>query len=214
MFLLKRGVFLYIVAAGGSSGGGGRSYTTSVLRAASSEHLQAQEQLVQNMFALFARSTNVEHVRRQLERGAKINQPNELGYTAIITAADYNRLEVVKCLIDSGADVNQPTPTGYTALIAASYKGNVEMAQLLLRNGAHVDQGYGGETPLVLAVRNRKLAMVEILVDGGASVEAANAEGHTPLEIARELLNRYPNDTVYQRMVQAMEDARPAYTLK
>ena len=56
--------------------------------------------------------------------------------TALIQAAHYGKLEVVKILLNKGADVNAKDASGDTALIQASHNNNPEVVEILKAHGA------------------------------------------------------------------------------
>jgi len=70
----------------------------------------------------------------------------------------------------------------------------------LVQNGLNVNaQAPGGDTPLLITVRQRDLGKTRLLLDAGAQVNTADAQGYTPLmwaaieddlEIVQELLAR------------------------
>lgn len=72
-------------------------------------------------------------------------------------------------LLQKGANPNSKDGRGTTALQIAASIGFVEGAQLLLLRGAQVDLANSqGETPLILAVQQRDVAMVRLLLTEGA----------------------------------------------
>jgi len=73
---------------------------------------------------------------------------------------------------------------GDTPLSTAAMLGRVEMVEWLLGRGAAVDgvaPGGRGRTPLMWACEQKRLPVVKVLVDAGASLEAADDWGNTPL---------------------------------
>ena len=83
-------------------------------------------------------------------------QPSKQGEdaSALLEAANYGNLEIVKMLLDSGARVRtvQTSIYGATPLICAAQKGNTEIATLLIARGAGVNHTSKiGETPLMFA---------------------------------------------------------------
>ena len=64
--------------------------------------------------------------------------------------------------------------------------GRLDCVQLLLRHGARANVACSGarHTVLHVAAANRHRGVVECLVEAGASIEAQNAHGNTPLHSA------------------------------
>lgn len=89
-------------------------------------------------------------VKKLYDEGADINAESKANYdtTALVTAANSGKIEVVNFLLDKGVDVNQKTSGKSTALSGALLGGHVDMVKLLISKGADVnfDGGYG--TPL------------------------------------------------------------------
>jgi ankyrin repeat protein len=80
--------------------------------------------------------------------------------------------------------VESQNKLGDTPLSTAAMLGRVEMVVWLLDRGAAVDRvapGGCGRTPLMWACEQKRLPVVKVLVDAGASLEAADDWGNTPL---------------------------------
>ncbi len=93
-------------------------------------------------------------VRALIESGAKVDQADTDGLTALLWAALSNQVEIAELLLDRGADVNHTDKHGMTALLyAASIDfGDSAMVDLLLRHGARTDvRTPEGQTALELA---------------------------------------------------------------
>jgi len=79
-----------------------------------------------------ARQSDVEGVKKSLERGALPNSRNRQGKTALFMSIEKNQLEIFNMMLNAGADVNLPSLEKVTPLIAASYPGNADMVSLLI----------------------------------------------------------------------------------
>ena len=58
-------------------------------------------------FMTAARKGDVSKVAEMVEAGMPVDITDEVGWTALITAAINNRTDVVRCLLDKGANVNK-----------------------------------------------------------------------------------------------------------
>ncbi|HVI03608.1 MAG TPA: ankyrin repeat domain-containing protein [Enhygromyxa sp.] len=110
-------------------------------------------------------------------------RPGNLPLTAAISAGDVAMVEI---LLAGGADPNLVQSYGSTALSYAVSEsgGNVEMVRLLLAAKANpmpVDDS--GHTPLSTPAAHGNIAILELLLEAGASVQPF-ASGYLPLHAA------------------------------
>ena len=105
---------------------------------------------------------NVEMIELFLKYGAQVDRSG-----ALIIAAQYGRLETVRCLIAHGANVNliQWTDT------------------MIFKRPDQV------ESALHKAVKGDHEAVVALLLENGADVNLESASGKTPLDLARDMEN-------------------------
>ncbi len=125
--------------------------------------------------------------------------------TPLFAAAAGGHPDVARVLLDRGAQPSAPGYWGETALHRAAMQGETAVASLLIARGADVNaKTKTGETPLHWAVRghggfhwsmpfgedaNREkkvnsAAVVQLLLGAGASVDARDDKGWTPLHWA------------------------------
>ena len=166
-----------------------------------------------------------------LKAGADADAPVlSRGETALMMAARTGKRDAVKALVDHGAKVNATEDLrGTNALMWAAEQGHSAIVEFLLDNGADLNAqskvirpirrnglGFGrpgsdgkpngdpmgGLTALLFAAREGSLETVRVLVDRGADVRKASADGSSPLlvavqnghyEIARFLLDHGAN---------------------
>lgn len=81
-----------------------------------------------------------EHLARALAKTTfiSINARGDGGATALLTATNRNRADVVRRLLAMHADPNIPDSNGWTPLLGAADEGNTEIVNLLLAKGADV----------------------------------------------------------------------------
>ena len=117
-----------------------------------------------------------------LAAGAKVDQANSYGDTALKLAALHGRLSIAKKLRARGAQVETP---GWTPLIYAATGGHDEMVRYLLAEGANIDaRSPNGTTALMMAVREEKFSTAELLIVRGANVNLRNEQGASALSWA------------------------------
>jgi ankyrin repeat protein len=117
-----------------------------------------------------------------IERGANVNAANQFGETALLTAADKGRADVVEALLQAGADVNKADEDGYAPL---SFAASASIATMLIEHGADVNAANKlGRTALWHAVKGGRAADVEALLQAGVDVNKADKDGFSPLSVA------------------------------
>eukprot|EP00035_Acanthoeca_spectabilis_P006084 m.120374 g.120374 ORF g.120374 m.120374 type:complete len:707 (-) comp13342_c0_seq2:2644-4764(-) len=141
-----------------------------------------------------AESGNVAMVQWLLQHGAPVSarDPTSSGASPLHTAAVNGHYKVVQALVDEGkAEVMAKDDEGQTALHRACAAASIPCAALLLSLGAHVDAVDDfGMTPLACVFAEREASdaqtgqLVHLLVEMGASINRADADGNTPLHHA------------------------------
>ena len=134
-----------------------------------------------------------------LEKRADPDAADVRGVTPLIAAAGVGNTAVAKLLLGHGAnaDAHAPGPGQKTAtpLMGAAHNGDVELTRLLLArkpdvnatspdNDGVVKNGpvaFGSLTALHMATADASPTVVKLLLDAGASVNAVDARGLTPL---------------------------------
>jgi RNA polymerase sigma factor (sigma-70 family) len=137
-----------------------------------------------------------DHVRSILDRNPELlDSFSSEGFTALGLAAHFGHLDTMRLLLNMGADVNVVSrhPIGATPLIAALFGRRVEAARLLIERGADVTIRRGGKawpragwSPLHYASAYGFVELVSLLLERGASREALDDSGASPLDVARE----------------------------
>jgi ankyrin repeat protein len=113
-------------------------------------------------------------------------------YTEVMQAAgddsglrDYARDRAAIIMINDGDGKPIYWIEGDNLLNAAAQYDNLDAATFLIANGRDASsQGEGGTTALHAAAKDGRIRMIEYLLMAGASIDAADRDGHTPLGIA------------------------------
>ncbi len=125
-----------------------------------------------------ARFGNAPAVEMLVGRGGNVNfAETTTGVTALMLGSEHGHLETVRVLLKAGSNVNATsTVQGDTALTYASQNGMTEVARALLEHMADVSiftRGYNGLNALMHASNNGHLAVVNVLLELGASANAS-----------------------------------------
>jgi ankyrin repeat protein len=101
-----------------------------------------------------------------------------------------NEIKSILAMIQNSPDlINARDPNGATPLHNAAQKGQLVVAKFLLTNGADVeakDRTRAEKTPLQVAAAEGNAAMVELLLNHKAKINAANSAGNTALHFATD----------------------------
>ncbi len=128
-------------------------------------------------------------------RGPRFSQIDATAYVLAGKGADH---EMLRLLADAGADPTLTNDTGTTALMAAAGVGMfyvnedsgtnedaLEAVKVALAHGADINAAdEKGDTPLHGGAWRGSNAIVRLLVDRGARLDAVNRNGFTPLRVA------------------------------
>ncbi|AWH44363.1 ankyrin repeat domain-containing protein [Stenotrophomonas sp. ZAC14A_NAIMI4_1] len=141
-----------------------------------------------HLLAKAAEKADLDRIDALLDAGADIEwQHKGTGRTALLSAVIAGKRDAVARLLDRGANIEHAcTALGYTALGWAAEQGGTEIGGLLIARGAMLDPASPEQrrTPLMLACAGGHLAMVERLLDSGASVAPLDFEGRNALAMA------------------------------
>ena len=102
---------------------------------------------------------------------------------AFYFACNSGELEKVRDFLAQGGDPNALDSGGFPAVFGAAQGGQVAVLELLLGTGRlRIDApNPNGATALFIAAQEGLAEVVGLLIEGGASVDAAMNDGRTPL---------------------------------
>jgi ankyrin repeat protein len=135
---------------------------------------------------LAARAGDAAIAARLLAVGAPVDaREAEYQQTALMIAAREGHADVARLLLDAGADVNAATRAGAEPMFRRPSENAGSKGVGIIRGG-WPERGMrppvpGAKTPLLYAVRRGDLALTRLLVEAGAALELADADGVTPL---------------------------------
>ena len=135
--------------------------------------------------------------RRPVGRGAdgKVQWAYALGDGEVTRA--------VRVAVATGADVNRRLDSTWTLMTYCAMRGCSEAVKACLAAGAEVDAGWGWKTALVHAARGGHEAVVEALLEAGASA-AVGRDGRD--ETLTLVCDGHPTPGIVRRLVEAGAD--------
>ena len=118
-----------------------------------------------------------------------VNSQNDDGYTALLLALEWQKIDVAHLLLDHNADVHMHNKRGNTPLHIAAHYGNrqkyLDICRMLLERKVEVNcQNDQGSTPLLLASQFGTPDLVQLLLDHHADVDVRDVFGNTLLHCA------------------------------
>ena len=118
--------------------------------------------------------------------GADVNRNNRFGAMPLALASENGSVAFIDMLLEAGANPNAATPEGETVLMTVARTGRAAAVQLLIDHGAkpNLAEGWREQTALMWAAAENNLAAVDVLLAGGANVQARSAGGFSPLMFA------------------------------
>lgn len=141
-----------------------------------------------------------------IEAGADINQQDDTCLNPFLIACLHNDLTLLRLLLPATPDLTRLTRFGGVGLTPASEKGHVEIVrELLLHTTINVNHtNFLGWTPLLEAILlndggAKQQAIIQLLLDNGASPHLTDKYGKTPLQLARSL----GYDAIATQLIQA-----------
>lgn len=128
---------------------------------------------------------NPRMVKYLIEKGSNVNARADDGMTPLHLASYYGQTGAVNALINAGADVNARNKN-QTPLIAALMGRHTDIVEILLKNKANLDFRFQkGLSPVHISVIKRDPKSLKLLIDHGATVNARDENGLTPLDYAK-----------------------------
>ena len=146
-------------------------------------------------YLLAAQQGDIDKVKTCLALGVDINTCDRQGKTAITLASLYQQYACVQALIDAGADINKQDHTCLNPFLISCLNDDLTLLRIILpaKPDLNCVTRFGGVglTPLLEAIvlndgGIKQQAIVQLLLEHGASPHLTDKYGKTPLELARE----------------------------
>ena len=100
-----------------------------------------EEMNIQNSFYEACKEGDIGKILFFLEKGADIENKDELGDTPLHWASyhEHIEIEVLQLLLEKGADIEAKNRSGITPLIYASAYGRIKVVKFLIQKGADIE---------------------------------------------------------------------------
>jgi ankyrin repeat protein len=125
-----------------------------------------------------------EVVKLLLKHKAAVQGSPYAAKTPMHMAAEKGFTRSGEVLLDFQADPYIKDRSGKSPIYYATYNGHYDMVKLLISYGEDVTQMILGTTLLHLAAEKGHVDVVELLIEKGAVLNAHNAQGESPLDVA------------------------------
>ena len=148
-------------------------------------------------------SDDVQTVRALLQRGFDPNSVNPSGVPGLMLAVRESSLKVAE-LLASWPKVNTEArnENDESVLMLASLKGHLPLVKKLIEHDADVNKP--GWTPLHYAATSGHVAVIELLLENSAYIDAESPNGSTPLMMAA----MYGSPEAVKLLIQAGADLK------
>lgn len=134
-------------------------------------------------FFMAIKQDNPAVIQNLLQRGFDPNTIDPNGQTGLFIALREPSLKSAQVLVDwPKTNLNVLNSKGESALMMAALKDQQELAEKLIKKGADVNKT--GWTPLHYAASNGHLAIISLLLENSAYIDAESPNGTTPLMMA------------------------------
>lgn len=184
--------------------GGKQMSTTALIEAAGPGHLPIVKELVEHgadvdkpepcdgrvPLAAAAQGGSAPVIEYLISKGARVDAKSKLGNTPLHMAAAYGEKDAASCLLDHGAFHASIDNVGWTPIMTAAQENKLSVVELLLDRGADPNltansiPGREEQTALHIASMVGSFMIVKRLAEGGADVNAQDAQGITSLALA------------------------------
>ena len=129
------------------------------------------------------RANNAPAIAQLLNRGFDVNTLDSKGQHGLLLAVSEQSLKAAQALVNAPKiDLNHLNANGESPLMLTALSGELELAETLVKKGADVNKT--GWTPLHYAASNGHVAVIKLLLENHAYIDAESPNGSTPLMMA------------------------------
>ena len=147
-------------------------------------------------FFMAIRNDEVKVISNLFERGFDPNTVNLQGEPAILNSLKLGSLKSFEFIVQHPkTNLNVRNSHGESALMLVCLKGELELAKMLIQRDADIN--HPGWTSLHYAASGGHTAIVQLLLDQSAYIDAESPNGTTPLMMAA----RYGNENTVQLLI-------------
>ena len=127
-------------------------------------------------------ATALEAVRTLVRLGRPVDEPNELGVTPLMLAAEAGATDAARCLLEAGANPNAQTKLGETAAMFAARWGHASAVEVVLDAGAELaHRDHRARTLAHSGAAYQDTAVLRLLIARGLDCDSPDHRGRTPL---------------------------------
>ena len=150
------------------------------------EEYHYQPTTLMTMLHVAARWDHIGVMTLLLDAGADVAAlaPPGKGRMTPLHVAGRGNGAAIRLLLERGADPSACAKGGITPLYTAAYNGNIEGCRLLLAAGADPDGRPSSSLPLHAAAMESQIAVIDLLLQAGASLQKKNSKKETALHHA------------------------------
>lgn len=133
--------------------------------------------------------------KRMIKAGARVDEQDEFGETALHIAARCGFVDICELLLEHGLEIDVRSERRCTPLHSAARSGKFKTFKFLVEHGADVNaQSEHGDTPLHEAAAAGSVEICKMLLDHGVDVNVKDAYGFPPLHAAMVLARTTTQD--------------------
>ena len=128
-----------------------------------------------------ARTGDTATIQMLLDQKIDIDTQDDEGWTALMHAAFFGKIEIMQLLLECGACVDMQDKTGITALMYAIMENKIEVPGYCMDRVTNIPYFL----PMILSRKYNETEMIELLIEHGAQINIQNNLKKTALIIAQ-----------------------------